>query len=337
MPVAEETILQTAMDKSWQTRFWEVVAKTKSALKASTKRREGPRETFVRLLKGNVQATFGGTWQCFAGAKYAFNIRTGTQRGYRQEYAICTVLISGSIHHVFVYRSPPKEADLWDAGPQPQPEPESDVAVGTDLKVTHTDMTAAKASLVVSTLSRLLGTLRMPGKCIDDAELANAVKETLQVQLKLPPTWHVIAGTDKLSSWDAAVTAEPGTQFSAQSQAKSSPIKIQIFRHNVEALPAVAHAVRPNVGQAVLTLAYCATAIFALSWLLLGSISDSSATLQLTLPSWLSSLVDIVFGAGTSSVPVESAVYLTQSAFGSALLSAVVLRIVVRVAKPKTK
>ena len=73
---------------------------------------------------------------------------------------------------------------------------------------------------------------------MDDSELAEAIKRGIQLKLKWAPTWHVITGTEKLSGWDSAITAEKGSRFSAIAR----PIKVEIFRHNdVQLLPPLSH------------------------------------------------------------------------------------------------
>jgi hypothetical protein len=302
-----DKVLQTAMDQRWQASFLEVMAKAKVAA-AEQKPGGGDggattdvRQAFVELLKRGIEEHFGGVWQCFVGKKYAFNIRANTKRGYRQEYIICTTSIGGAVHHVFSYRSPPVEhsrcaddAEDWAAiadqeqqhGDTKRPTTAGRGGVGGGgrvLEVTHTDMPARRSAQVSAMLTELLAELRSAGVggaaagggggkgvggSIDEAVLANAVKERIQGQLGWAPTWHVVAGTHKLSGWDAAITAEPGTQFSVLAR----PIKIQIFRHSQPVLlPSVGHGCTCGCNGATLRglvyvlAAACAAVLFLLN------------------------------------------------------------------------
>ena len=73
------------------------------------------------------------------------------------------------------------------------------------------------------------------------------------------PTWHVITGTDKTSSWDAAVTAEPATQYTATGR---GGLRIQVFRHNAEPPSRDAGAVINYYG--IQSLGYFLVTAFAL-------------------------------------------------------------------------
>ena len=226
--------------------------------RAEEERSADRRERVAQLVRAALGRRSSAGWQVVVGSKYSYKVRTHVDAGH-QQFAIChlpvpDVPIKERQQLLFAYRCGPAApcalgadaaaegaaaggaggpAEVAASAAASAPADGADAASDDRACRTATDMAAAVAAATkracLDELQRLRGSGSEP---VEDDALATNVQASMG---RLFPaidgvSWHVIAGSQRGSSWSSATGSEPGTHFTIHVFKPLGPAKIELFR-----------------------------------------------------------------------------------------------------------